>query len=194
MASYKISIEPLTWWGSLRQRDYLESLSVDGRMKLKEIFKKWNSVNELDWSDSMYGQVANNFECGDEHRAHKMRGFFLTRWEPVSFSRRTPFLLLKYNVGCRFNSFCSPAPRNWSTECEIEDAFLLGTSALQCVRSAIQLAYNVYFKEIFEENSWQQGSAVVLFHQRNFANKSLSSGTETNVFVLDQPSGAGQRL
>jgi len=48
MASYKISIEPLTWWGSLRQRDYLESLSVDGRMKLKEIFKKWNSVNELD--------------------------------------------------------------------------------------------------------------------------------------------------
>jgi len=47
MASYKISIQPLTWWGSLRQRGYLERLSVDGRIKLKGIFKEWISGHEL---------------------------------------------------------------------------------------------------------------------------------------------------
>jgi hypothetical protein len=30
------------WWGSLRERDHLEGLSVDGRIILKWIFRKWN--------------------------------------------------------------------------------------------------------------------------------------------------------
>jgi hypothetical protein len=29
------------WWGSLRERDYLEDLGVDGRIILRRIFRKW---------------------------------------------------------------------------------------------------------------------------------------------------------
>jgi hypothetical protein len=29
------------WWGDLRERDHLNDLSVDGRIILKWIFKKW---------------------------------------------------------------------------------------------------------------------------------------------------------
>jgi hypothetical protein len=29
-------------WGNLRERDYLEDLSIDGKIILKWIFKKWN--------------------------------------------------------------------------------------------------------------------------------------------------------
>jgi len=137
MASYKISIGPITWLGSLRQREYLERLDVYGRIIIQGIFKKCNWGHGLDWSDWEYGQVENTFKCGNEHPGPQKAGnFFLTSREPLSFSRRTLFLLHKYNVGCRFNRFCSPAPRNRSTECEIGAAFILGTSALQCVRSA----------------------------------------------------------
>jgi hypothetical protein len=48
MATYKISIGSITWWGSLRQRHYLERLGVDGRIIIKGIFKKWNWGHGLD--------------------------------------------------------------------------------------------------------------------------------------------------
>ena len=32
------------WWGDLRERDYLGILGVDGRIILKNIFKKWNGA------------------------------------------------------------------------------------------------------------------------------------------------------
>ena len=37
------------WWGNLRERDHFEELGVDGRIKLKFIFKKWNGG--MDWID-----------------------------------------------------------------------------------------------------------------------------------------------
>jgi hypothetical protein len=30
------------WLGDLRERDYLEEISVDGRIILRWVFKKWN--------------------------------------------------------------------------------------------------------------------------------------------------------
>jgi len=38
------------WWGDLRERDHLEDLSVDGRVILKWIFKKWDEES-MDWID-----------------------------------------------------------------------------------------------------------------------------------------------
>jgi len=37
------------WWGNLRVRDHLEEMGVDGRIKLRFIFKKWNGG--MDWID-----------------------------------------------------------------------------------------------------------------------------------------------
>jgi len=30
------------WWGNLRERDHLEDPDVDGRIKLRWIFRKWD--------------------------------------------------------------------------------------------------------------------------------------------------------
>jgi len=30
------------WWGDLRERNYLENLGIDGRIKAKWIFEKWD--------------------------------------------------------------------------------------------------------------------------------------------------------
>jgi hypothetical protein len=30
------------WWGNQRECDHLEDLCIDGRIKLKPIFKKWD--------------------------------------------------------------------------------------------------------------------------------------------------------
>jgi hypothetical protein len=34
-----------SWWGSLRERSHLEHLDVDGRIIVKEAFKKCNGVD-----------------------------------------------------------------------------------------------------------------------------------------------------
>jgi len=37
------------WWGNLRERDQLEGPSVDRRIILRWIFRKWDV--DLDWTD-----------------------------------------------------------------------------------------------------------------------------------------------
>jgi hypothetical protein len=37
------------WWGNLREKNHLEYLSVDWRIILKQIFKKWDG--DMDWID-----------------------------------------------------------------------------------------------------------------------------------------------
>jgi hypothetical protein len=43
-STYRRRVEVHTgfWWGNLRERDHLEDLSVDERIILKCLFKKWN--------------------------------------------------------------------------------------------------------------------------------------------------------
>jgi len=38
-------------WGNLRERDHLEDASIDGRVILRWIFRKWNLVGGMDWID-----------------------------------------------------------------------------------------------------------------------------------------------
>ena len=39
------------WWGNLRERDYLEHPSVDGRIMSKLIFRMYNGGEGMDWTD-----------------------------------------------------------------------------------------------------------------------------------------------
>jgi hypothetical protein len=50
----------------LRRRDYVEDLSLDGRIIWQCIFKKWDMGRALDWSGSGQGQVTGSFKHGDE--------------------------------------------------------------------------------------------------------------------------------
>jgi hypothetical protein len=43
------------WWGTLRKRDHLEDLGVDGMMLLKLIFKMWG-WGDMDWINLAQGR------------------------------------------------------------------------------------------------------------------------------------------
>lgn len=38
----RVEVHKGFWWGNLKERDHLEALSIDGRIILKCLFKKWN--------------------------------------------------------------------------------------------------------------------------------------------------------
>jgi len=37
------------WWGNLREGDHLEDTGIDGRILLRQFFRKWDGV--MDWID-----------------------------------------------------------------------------------------------------------------------------------------------
>jgi len=45
------------WWGKLRERDYLEEPSVDERITLRWIFRKWDVRAWTGWICLMIGTV-----------------------------------------------------------------------------------------------------------------------------------------
>jgi len=77
------------WWGDLRERHHLEYVGVDGRIILKQIFKIWDEVRGMDWSDSGQGQVVGAFKCGNEPSGFIKFWNFLTSQGPVSFTGST---------------------------------------------------------------------------------------------------------
>jgi len=66
------------WWGNLRERDQLGDPSVDGRIILRWIFRKWGVWGYgRDRAASGYGQVAGICECGNEPSGSIKCGEFL---------------------------------------------------------------------------------------------------------------------
>jgi hypothetical protein len=53
-------------WGNLRERDYLEDLSIDGKIMLEWIFKKWNWEKWCEFTWLRIGQLTVSCECGNK--------------------------------------------------------------------------------------------------------------------------------
>jgi hypothetical protein len=75
--------------GKLRERDHLEDQGVEGRIILRWIFRRWDGG--MDWIDltqdrDRWQGIVNGVMY---LRVPQNAGNFLTRREPVSFSRRT---------------------------------------------------------------------------------------------------------
>jgi hypothetical protein len=54
--------------GSLRERDHLDDVGVDGWIILKWIIEKFDGGHGLDWFCSGQGQVVDFRECGNGFR------------------------------------------------------------------------------------------------------------------------------
>jgi hypothetical protein len=76
------------WWGNLRERDNLGYLSVDGRIILRWIFRKWDGVK--DWTELAQDRDRwRAFVNAVMNLRVQYNAGNLTTCKPVSFSRRT---------------------------------------------------------------------------------------------------------
>jgi hypothetical protein len=48
------------WWGNLRERDHWGDPDIDGRIKLRGIFRKWEGVLGTGWSGLRIGTGGGN--------------------------------------------------------------------------------------------------------------------------------------
>jgi len=66
------------WWGNLKERDHLRDPSIDGRIILRCIFRKWNLGV---WTGSSWvrkgGQVASILVCSNKPSGSIKCGKFL---------------------------------------------------------------------------------------------------------------------
>jgi hypothetical protein len=53
-------------WENLRERDYLEDLSINGRTILKRIFKKWDWEKWTELTSLRIAQLTVSCECGNK--------------------------------------------------------------------------------------------------------------------------------
>jgi hypothetical protein len=54
------------WWENLRERDHWGDRGIDGRIILRQIFRKWD-VGGMDWIElARDRQVAGTRECSNE--------------------------------------------------------------------------------------------------------------------------------
>jgi hypothetical protein len=63
------------WWGNLRERDHLGDPSIDERIILRWIFRKWDYG--LDRPGSGQGQAVGTCECSNERSGSIKCGAFL---------------------------------------------------------------------------------------------------------------------
>jgi len=54
------------WWGNLRERDHWGDRDVDGRIKLRRTFRKWEGLLGTGWSWIRIGTGGATCEYGDE--------------------------------------------------------------------------------------------------------------------------------
>ena len=66
-----------SWWGNQREGDHWGDLGVDGWIILGWISRRWDWVYGLDWTGPGYRQVADVFECCNEHSVSVKCGEFL---------------------------------------------------------------------------------------------------------------------
>jgi len=71
------------WWGNLKERDQLEDLTVDGRMMLNWILKKYDGT-WLDKSGSVKGHVASCCKQSNEPLGPIKYTDNLSNWETVA--------------------------------------------------------------------------------------------------------------
>jgi len=51
MVEWRGEVHTGLWWGSLMERHNLEDRSIDGRILLRWIFRKWDGKGGMDWID-----------------------------------------------------------------------------------------------------------------------------------------------